>query len=118
MCRDFANLGKEQVQVLLKPWCQAQGLPCLSEFKGEFDRFTQDGQLVYLWTYPKSPRMNAVCERFKRTVPESIQEQLVDFHEDLLFTDLELFNEKPVDWLVKYNGVCPCKGLGLQASVK
>ncbi len=59
-----------------------------------------------------------MCERFKRTVPESIQEQLVDFHEDLLFTDLELFNEKLVDWLIQYNGVRPHKGLGLQTPVK
>ncbi len=73
--------------------------------------------MLHLWTCLKSLRMSAVCERFKHTVPESIQEQLVDFHKDLLFTNLELFNEKPVDWLVKYNGVRPHKGLGLQTPV-
>ncbi len=59
-----------------------------------------------------------MCERFNCTVPESIQEQLVDCREDLLFTDLEGFNKKLADWLVKYNGVRPHKGLGLQTPVK
>ena len=45
---------------------------------------------LLLWTYPKSPRMNAHCERFNRT----IQEQFADRHEEPLFTDLELFNQK------------------------
>ncbi len=58
----------------------------------EFNRLIEDSQMVRLWAYPKSPRMNAVCERFNRTV----QKQLVDFHEDLLFIDLEEFNEKYV----------------------
>lgn len=40
--------------------------------------------------------MNAVCERFNRT----IQEQFVDYHEDLLFMDIDTFNEKLADWLV------------------
>lgn len=51
--------------------------------------------------------MNAVCERFNRIV----QETFVDFHEALLFTDIERFNEKLADWLVKYNSLRPHKGL-------
>jgi len=54
--------------------------------------------------------MNPVCERFNRT----IQEQFVDYHEELLFTDLAAFNEKLADWLVKYNSIRPHKGLGLK----
>ncbi len=226
LLRYFANLGKEPVHILLKPWCQAQCLPCLSEsiigrliadapgkmqvsppaltprgqakaipadtgqtsyqglrpsevgecvgmdaierhmdhlrryidevsgyaltmavpwlnsqmtrqffekcfrltpfniqqvvtgegseFKGELEHLIEDSQIVHLWTYPKPPKMNAACERFNRMA----QEQLVDFHEDLLFTDLELFNEKLADWLVQYNGIRPHKGLGLQIPVK
>ncbi len=87
------------------------GKPIISEF----NRLIQDSQMVHLWTYSKSPRMNAVCERFKRTAQE---EQLADFHEDLPFTDLELFNEKLADCLVQYNGVRPYKGLGLQTPIK
>ena len=39
--------------------------------------------------------MNAHCERFNRT----IQEQFVDWHEALLFTD----NQKWGQWLIDYN---------------
>jgi len=51
------------------------------------------------YTYPKTPKMNAHTERFHRT----IQESFVDDHEELLFTDLALFNRKLADWLVFYN---------------
>jgi transposase InsO family protein len=33
----------------------------------------------------------------------TIQESFVDYHEELLFTDLALFNRKLADWLVFYN---------------
>nr|WP_285614241.1 integrase core domain-containing protein [Hydrogenophilus thermoluteolus] len=66
------------------------------------------------WTYPKSPCMNAHCERFNRTV----QEQFVDWHEDLLFTDLTRFNQKLGQWLIDYNTVLPHHSLDLKASVQ
>jgi hypothetical protein len=47
--------------------------------------------------------MNARCERFNRT----IQECFVDYHEDLLFTNRLLFNQKMSDWLVFYNSELP-----------
>lgn len=37
--------------------------------------------------------MNAHAERFNHT----IQESFVDYHEELLFTDLVLFNQKLAD---------------------
>ena len=85
-----------------------------SEFKGEFDKLISDNQITHLWTYPGTPKMNAVCERFNRT----IQEQFVDYHEELLFTDVNLFNELLADWLVKYNSVRPHKGLGLKTPMQ
>ena len=57
--------------------------------------------------------MNAHCERFNRT----IQEQFVDYHEDVLFTDLALFNRKMAAWLVEYNTVIPHHSLGLQTPI-
>jgi transposase InsO family protein len=36
----------------------------------------------------------------------------VDYHEDLLFTDLALFNRKLADWLVFYNAKRPHHSLG------
>ena len=47
--------------------------------------------------------MNAHCERFNRT----LQESFVDYHEDLLFSDLPLFNQHLADWLVFYNTQLP-----------
>lgn len=85
-----------------------------SEFKGEFDQLISDAQITHLWTYPSTPKMNAVCERFNRT----IQEQFVDYHEDLLFTDIDAFNEKLADWLVQYNSVRPHKGLALKTPMQ
>ena len=85
-----------------------------SEFKGEFDALLTDAQISHLWTYPSTPKMNVVCECFNRT----LQETFVDYHEDLLFTDLERFNQQLADWLVKYNSLRPHKGLGLKTPVE
>ena len=85
-----------------------------SEFKGEFEHMLSDTQIVHLWTYPSTPKMNAVCERFNRT----IQEQFVDYHEGLLFDDLDLFNVKLADWLITYNAIRPHKELELKIHVQ
>ena len=80
-----------------------------SEFKAAFDvEVAQDGVGRWL-TYPKTPKMNAHVERFNG----SIQEEFVAFHEDLLFTDINLFNEKLLDYLVWFNTERPHYGLGL-----
>jgi transposase InsO family protein len=52
--------------------------------------------------------MNAHVERFNRTV----QESFVDDHEDLLFTDLDAFNQQLANWLVFYNAERPHHTLG------
>ena len=55
------------------------------KFTGVFDQLISDTQITHLWTYPSTPKINVVCERFNRT----IQEQFLDYYEDLLFTGLE-----------------------------
>ena len=52
--------------------------------------------------------MNAHAEYFNHT----LQESLVDDHEDLLFTDLALFNRKLAEWLVFTNTERPPQGHG------
>lgn len=47
----------------------------------------------------QDPEDEAHAERFSRT----IQESLVGYHEEPLFTDLDFFNQKLADWLVFYN---------------
>jgi len=82
-----------------------------SESLGAFENTLKAQGITHFFTYPKSPRMNALVERFNRT----IQESLVDYHEDLLFTDLDAFNQKLADWLVTYNTVLPHHSLDLQS---
>jgi len=85
-----------------------------SEFKKDFDALLQNKQLTHYWTYPRSPKMNAHNERFNRT----IQEQFVDFYEDLLFTDMELFNQKMASWLIDYNTKIPHHSLQMNSPVQ
>ncbi|WP_201353138.1 integrase core domain-containing protein [Hydrogenimonas urashimensis] len=85
-----------------------------SEFMKLFDALVQEKGLTHYWTYPRSPKMNAHNERFNRT----LQEQFVDFHEDLLFTDIELFNQKMAEWLVDYNTLIPHHSLRLKPPVQ
>jgi transposase InsO family protein len=80
-----------------------------SEFKAAFDdEVANDGVGRWL-TYPKTPKMNAHVERFNG----SIQTEFVAYHEDLLFTDINLFNDKLLDYLVWFNTERPHYGLGL-----
>jgi len=85
-----------------------------SEFEGEFDELLKEREIRHYWTYPKSPKMNAHNERFNRT----LQEQFVDYQEDLLFTDLEEFNRRLAGWLMDYNTVLPHHSLGLKPPVR
>ncbi|MGC9129259.1 MAG: integrase core domain-containing protein, partial [Acidithiobacillus sp.] len=81
-----------------------------SEFEAGFAQTLAAQQISRWYTYPKTPKMNAHAERFNRT----LQESFVDYHEDLLFTDLALFNQKLADWLIFYNTQRPHHRLGQQ----
>lgn len=69
-----------------------------SEFKKHFAAELKRLHLVHYHTYPKTPKQNAHCERFNRTV----QEEFVDFHANLLL-NTETFNRKLMDYLAFYN---------------
>ena len=85
-----------------------------SEFMKEFETLLQVKGLTHYWAYPRSPKMNAHNERFNRT----IQEQFVDFNEDLLFTDIDLFNQMMADWLIDYNTIIPHHSLNMKNPVQ
>jgi transposase InsO family protein len=71
-----------------------------SEFQRHFASALADHLFTHWHTYPKTPRMNAHCERFNRTV----QEECIDFHYDLLFLDdLTDFNLELLRYLAWYN---------------
>jgi len=69
-----------------------------SEFAKHFAEELKQLHLTHYHTYPRTPKMNAHCERFNRT----IQEEFVDYHASELITP-RLFNNKLMDWLVWYN---------------
>ncbi len=85
-----------------------------SEFMKDFDKLLQNRNLTHYWTYPRSPKMNAHNERFNRT----IQEQFVDYNDDLLFSDIDLFNQKMADWLIGYNTEIPHHSLKMKTPVQ
>jgi transposase InsO family protein len=69
-----------------------------SEFMKHFDEEMRRLHLTHYHTYPKTPKMNAHCERFNRT----IQDEFVDYHVADLHTP-DIFNRKLIDWLIWYN---------------
>ncbi|SMC08725.1 Transposase InsO and inactivated derivatives [Nitratiruptor tergarcus DSM 16512] len=85
-----------------------------SEFKKEFDALLEQKGFTHYWTYPRSPKMNAHNERFNRT----IQEQFIQYYEDLLFTDLDEFNKKLAKWLIDYNTKIPHSSLNFKSPVQ
>jgi transposase InsO family protein len=70
-----------------------------SEFQRHFATTLAECLSTHWHTYPNTPRMNAHCERFNRT----LQEEFVDYHYDLLFIDeLTAFNLELLRWLSWY----------------
>ena len=69
-----------------------------SEFKKHFTHTINNLHLTHYHTYPKTPKMNAHCERFNRT----IQEEFIDYHTQALLNPLQ-FNSQLLPWLVWYN---------------
>lgn len=69
-----------------------------SEFKKHFSEELKRLHLTHYHTYPKTPKMNAHCERFNR----SIQEEFVDYHAFELINP-DVFNKKLMEWLIWYN---------------
>lgn len=80
-----------------------------SEFAGQFAKAAHAAGISQWHTFPRTPKMNARCERFNRT----LQEEFLDYHEELLFTDLKSLNDKLFDWLLWYNTQRPHHALGL-----
>ena len=69
-----------------------------SEFKKYFNEELNRLYLTHFHTYPRTPKMNAHCERFNRT----IQEEYIDYHLYELL-DTKKFNHNLMNWLIWYN---------------
>ena len=69
-----------------------------SEFAKDFSKKLKELHLTHFHTYPKTPKMNAHCGRFNKT----IQEEFSNYHKrDLINPDT--FNRKLLDYLLWYN---------------
>lgn len=84
-----------------------------SEFMKHFDEELRRLCLIHWHTYPKTPKMNAHCERFNRT----IQEEYINYHKGEMI-DLRRFNLRLFDWLVWYNAERPHWSLNLQSPIQ
>lgn len=69
------------------------------EFLGEFDRYLKERQINHLYIYPRCPKINGFIERANRT----LQEEYLNWRQDLLFTNLKNFNHDLMDHLIWYN---------------
>jgi transposase InsO family protein len=84
-----------------------------SEFKKHFAERLQELHLAHYHTYPRTPKMNAHCERFNRT----IQEEFVDYHAHELL-EPQQFNIALMEYLVWFNTERPHYGLNLQSPLQ
>ena len=84
-----------------------------SEFKKHFSEALAELHMTHYHTYPKTPKMNAHCERFNRT----IQEEFVDYHAHQLL-EPEKFNILLMEWLVWYNCERPHWALKLETPLQ
>lgn len=69
-----------------------------SEFAGVFDQYCQSHHLLHQWTYPHSPKINGVIERFNRT----LQEEWLDLYQDELL-EPALINPRIREYLEFYH---------------
>ncbi len=79
-----------------------------SEFAGTWDEYAKQQGWRHCYTCPRCPKRNACSERFKRIV----QEEFVDYQEDLPSDDQRGFNDCLLEDWQRYNGDRPHRGLG------
>ena len=70
-----------------------------SEFKKHFATAIHSLHLTHYKTRPKTPKQNAHCERFNRTV----QEEYANYHRGKLWLDIPAFNRALAAWCLWYN---------------
>ncbi|MEX2012855.1 MAG: integrase core domain-containing protein, partial [Candidatus Levyibacteriota bacterium] len=77
-----------------------------SEFQKDFEQACRDLSLPQWYSRVRTPKDNAVLERFNRT----IQEEFVTII-DIGLEDIQEFNQKLLDWLIEYNSIRPHQAL-------
>lgn len=83
-----------------------------SEFQKYFDEACKKRNLRRYYSRPRTPKDNAVNERFNKT----IQEEFISLGN--FTTEESAFNHKLTDWLIEYNFKRPHQALNYQTPVK
>jgi transposase InsO family protein len=83
-----------------------------SEFQKHFEKACQKLNLARYYNRPRTPKDNAVNERFNKTV----QEEFINLGNFTPETDE--FNRKLTDWLIEYNFQRPHQALQYQTPIK
>ena len=72
-----------------------------SEFHKYFHAALEDMNIRHVWSYPKSPKMNAFVESFNKTI------QIECLQRTDALADRTLLNNKILTWLIEYNTARP-----------
>lgn len=80
-----------------------------SEFEKHFHLYLTSNNIVHFNIYPRCPKQNSEIERFNRTLSDAFIKRNIS----LLAYDIDLFNQKLMDWLIWYNTRRPHWSLGL-----
>ena len=83
-----------------------------TEFQGEFANTCQQLNIPQYYSRPRTPKDNAVNERFNRTLTDEFL-QLGNFT-----TDTTIFNRHLTEWLVEYNFRRPHQTLGYLSPIQ
>jgi len=81
-----------------------------SEFMAEFEKACQDMQIKHFFTYPRTPKMNPLAERFNRTIQE--EANFPPFQESL-----EVWNKYISHYIMLYNFFRPHYALAYSTPV-
>ena len=85
-----------------------------SEFDKYFGEYMKKQKIVHFHNYPRCPKMNAYVERFNRT----LKEEFANYSRNTLSYDLNLFNQKMMDYLLWYNCYRPHHSLNLESPMQ
>lgn len=107
--KDFYLRFKQVYPGRIMVWQSDNG----SENLGVFDQQLEKDQIPHLFIYPRCPKIDTFIERYNRT----LQEEFVDYHEDLIHDD-KLFSEKLVAWNLYYNSKRRHHSLGLKSPLQ
>lgn len=105
---DFYTHFKTVYPLTIRDWQTDNGGENLGEFE---DQLKQDN-IPHFFSYPHCPRINAVIERFNRT----LQEDFVDQNLDVIRNKPE-FNRRLGEYIIWYNTRRPHKTLGLKSPI-